>query len=71
MLEKTVAIIFEVYGFNISPTGKLFHEVTIYLSDKGFRLFDIVDVTRRPADNAFWQADAVYRQKSNQVFNIP
>lgn len=68
-LKKTDAIIVEVYGFNVSPTGKLFHEVSSYLADKGFRLFDIVDVMRRPDDNAFWQADAIYLKNNNNVFS--
>lgn len=67
-LEKTVAIIVEVYGFHVSPTGKLFHELSQYLAERNFRLFDILDVMRRPGDQAFWQADAVYLKNSHPVF---
>ncbi len=68
-LNKTEAIIVEVYGFHVSPTGKLFHELSDYLDSKVFRLFDIVDVMRRPKDNAFWQADAIYLKSDQLVFN--
>lgn len=68
-LKCTEAIIVEVYGFHVSPTGKLFHQVSTYLADKGFRLFDIVDVRRRPKDNAFWQADAIYLKSDYSIFS--
>lgn len=67
-LKRTEAIIVEVYGFYVSPTGKLFHELSSYLEEKGFRLFDIVDVVRRPDDDAFWQADAVFLKQNNEIF---
>lgn len=68
-LQITDAIIVEVYGFYVSPTAKLFHETTAYLQERGFRLYDIVDTMRRPKDNAFWQADAVYLKDNHPVFS--
>jgi hypothetical protein len=68
-LKNTIVIVVEVYGFHVSPTGQLFHDVSGYLLGKGFRLFDIVDVMRRAKDNAFWQADAVYLKKDHPVFS--
>ena len=67
-LKRTCLLVIEVYGFNISPTCLLFHELSVYLDDVGFRLIDIVDIMRRPCDNAFWQADAFYARKDNPVF---
>jgi FkbM family methyltransferase len=67
-LPQTAALIIEVYGFKISPTCLLFHELSAWLDQKGFRLTDIVDVMRRPTDNAFWQADAVYVRKDSTIF---
>lgn len=67
-LKMTDAIILEVYGFYVSPTGKLFHQISEYLSRKGFRLFDIVDIMRRPKDDAFWQADAIFLRAEHPVF---
>lgn len=68
VLKRTTALIVEVYGFQVSPTGRLFHEISEYLAGKGFRLFDIVDIMRRPKDNAFWQADAIFLKQNNRVF---
>ena len=67
-LLNTQALIIEVYGFRISPTCLLFHELTAHLETLGFRLIDIVDIMRRPKDNAFWQADAIYIRKDHFVF---
>jgi FkbM family methyltransferase len=68
-LKQTQVLIIEVYGFKISPTCLLFHELSDYLYKAGFRLADIVDIMRRPDDQAFWQADAIYVRKDNPVFN--
>jgi len=67
-LKKTSLLVIEVYGFHVSPTCLLFHELTNYLFDRGFRMIDIVDVMRRPTDAAFWQADAFYIRKEHPVF---
>lgn len=67
-LSKTDALIIEVYGFRISPTCLVFHEISEYLDKQGFRLFDIVDILRRPKDNTFWQADAIYIRKDHPAF---
>jgi FkbM family methyltransferase len=67
-LKRTKALIIEVYGFRISPTCLLFHELTTFLDGLGFRLVDIVDIMRRPGDQVFWQADAFYVRKDNPVF---
>jgi FkbM family methyltransferase len=69
VLARTTAMVIEVYGFYVSPTGPLFHELSAYLEEKGFRLFDVVDVMRRKKDNSFWQADAVYLPASHPIFN--
>ncbi len=67
-LESTELLVIEVYGFRISPTCLLFHELSDYLDQLGFRLVDMVDIMRRPGDNAFWQCDAFYIRKDHPVF---
>jgi FkbM family methyltransferase len=62
------AMIIEVYGFHVSPTARLFHEITGYLHEKNYRLYDIVDLSRRAKDGALWQADAIFLKSSNKVF---
>lgn len=68
ILPKVSALIIEVYGFHVSPTACLFHELSEHLFQAGFRLFDIVDVMRREKDSAFWQADAVFIPSTNHLF---
>jgi len=67
-LKKASLLIIEVYGFRISPTCLLFHELTAHLDTLGFRMIDIVGTLRRKSDNAFWQADAFYLRKDHRVF---
>lgn len=69
VLRNTSALIIEVYGFYISPTTLLFHQLSEYLFQKGFRLFDLVDVMRRNKDNAFWQADAIFVSANHPSFS--
>jgi FkbM family methyltransferase len=68
-LKRVSAIVMEVYGFKISPTCLVFHEMSAHLDQLGFKLVDIVDIMRRPGDQAFWQADAFYIRKEHPVFN--
>jgi FkbM family methyltransferase len=67
-LQKTSLLVIEVYGFFVSPTSLLFNQLTNYLDEIGFRLIDMVDIMRRPGDNAFWQCDAFYIRKDHPVF---
>lgn len=66
--ENVSALVIEVYGFFVSPTGRLFHDVSLFLAGKGFRLFDIVEIVRRKSDQAFWQADAVFIRADHPLF---
>ncbi len=68
-LGKTEAIIMEVYGFDISPTAVRFPQMCVHLEELGFRLWDIVDIMRRPSDQSFWQADAIFLRSEHHVFN--
>ena len=67
-LKRTSLLVIEVYGFFVSPTCLLFHELSAYLDKLGFRMIDLVDIMRRPGDQAFWQADAFFIRKENAVF---
>lgn len=67
-LKDTVLLIIEVYGFKITGSCLLFHELSGYLDKLGFRLIDMVDIMRREKDDAFWQADALYIPKTHSVF---
>lgn len=67
-IANVEAWIIEVYGFYVSPTAPLFHELSHRMFSLGYRLFDIVDIMRREKDNAFWQADAVFLRATHPIF---
>jgi FkbM family methyltransferase len=67
-LKRTSLLVIEVYGFRISPTCLLFHELSTELGKWGFRLIDMVDIMRRPGDQAFWRCDAFFIRKDHPVF---
>jgi FkbM family methyltransferase len=67
-LKDTLFIVIECYGFNIAPGSLLFWQMCEHMEQYGFRLFDIVDVMRRPADKAFWQCDAFFIKRDNALF---
>lgn len=67
-LKQSDAVIIEVYGFYVSPTAPLFHQLSSQMEKYGFRLFDIVDIMRRKKDGAFWQADAIYLKNNHTLF---
>ena len=69
ILKNTNLIIVEVYGFYVAPNSLLFWEICNYLDKLGFRLFDVVDIMRRPKDDAFWQCDAFFIKKDSELFN--
>lgn len=68
-LDRCLAIVMECYGFPIAPECKMFGEMCLEMQCRGFRLSDIVDVTRRSKDNIFWQCDAVFLQSNHPHFN--
>jgi FkbM family methyltransferase len=67
-LDRCLAIVMECYGFPIAPECKMFGEMCLEMQCRGFRLSDIVDVTRRSKDNIFWQCDAVFLQSNHPHF---
>lgn len=68
-LQDTQLLIIECYGFRLSDNSLLFWEMCDYLKGKGFRLIDIVDVTLRKKDDAFWQCDAFFIPDKSDIFS--
>lgn len=60
--------IIECYGFRIAKDSLLFWEMCEYMDNRGFRLFDMVDIMRRSKDGAFWQCDAFFIRKDHVLF---
>lgn len=70
IIDEVNLFIIECYGFHLINGSLLFNEMCDLMDKKGFRLFDIVDIMRRPKDNAFWQCDAFFIRKENNIFKI-
>jgi FkbM family methyltransferase len=68
-LKKTALIIVEVYGFYVAPNSLLFWQICQFLDERGFRLVDMIDIMRRQQDDAFWQCDAFFINKTNPIFS--
>jgi len=67
-LQQTEIIIMEVYNFKITENTLIFHDMIRHLDTLGFRVFDIVDLMRRPTDEVFWQMDLFFLRKENPIF---
>ena len=68
MLERTAALIVEVYNFQINQNALTFPQMCEELARRGFRCFDLFDPMNRPADGALWQMDMVFLRGDRPEF---
>jgi FkbM family methyltransferase len=68
LLPNVSLFIIECYGFQVAKDSLLFWEMCKHMDSLGFRVFDLVDVMRRPVDNCFWQADIFFIRKDHGLF---
>ncbi|QHT69589.1 FkbM family methyltransferase [Rhodocytophaga rosea] len=68
-LKQAQLVIIECYGFQIASGSLLFWEMCRLMQEKGFRLYDIVDIMRRKKDQAFWQCDAFFIPSTSTIFD--
>ena len=66
-LENVHAILAELNFIDIHKNVKLAEEVISFLFQKGFRMYDITEVHRRPFDNAIWQTDFLFLRENSSV----
>jgi FkbM family methyltransferase len=67
-LEKTNVLIIEAYNYKITDEAFLFWELCAYLSEKGFRPIDLVDVAHRKYDSSLWQMDLFFIKSTWEGF---
>lgn len=60
LLCRTQAILVELNLIDIHRDVPLMPEVVGWLHDRGFTPYDVAGLTRRPLDQALWQADLVF-----------
>lgn len=68
-LENVEFILLELSTLNFNKGAPLFQEVSSFLFEKGFLLFDIADITRKETDLALMQFDAIFVNKNSEIRN--
>ena len=59
-LPQIRAIIAEINLLDLHVNVPLLHNVVQWLANRGWVAYDICGLTRRPLDNALWQADFIF-----------
>jgi FkbM family methyltransferase len=67
-LGEAAVVVIEAYNFELRPGALRFHELCTYLADRGLRVVDLVDVMRRPSDDALWQFDLFFLPQDQPEF---
>jgi len=60
-------ILTEVSLIDINQGAPLFHEVTEFMDERNYRLYDICSFMRRPYDDALWQVDALFVHSASDL----
>lgn len=66
-LRDADALLIEVNFLDIHRGVPLLTEITAWLAARGFVAYDICALTRRPLDQALWQADLLYVPESSPL----
>jgi len=61
------AILAEVNLIDIHQGAPLLAELVQWLAERGWAAYDICGMTRRPLDNALWQADMIFVPKNSPL----
>lgn len=59
-LTSIEAIVMELNLIDVNVGAPLFYEACHFMAERGFRLYDICTLYRRPLDGALWQVDGVF-----------
>lgn len=66
-LASAEVVLMEVNLLGILEGAPLFHEATHFMSERGFRVYDICTFFRRPYDGALWQVDVIFVRSSSPL----
>lgn len=64
LLQKADVVLLEVSLLNIYINSPLVDEVMVFMKEKGFYLYDICSMIRRPLDGALYQSDFIFVTKN-------
>jgi FkbM family methyltransferase len=65
VLKSSDFILLELQFFRFSSEMILLHESIVWMNEQGFQPYEIVDVLRRPLDNAMGQCDILFIRKDH------
>jgi FkbM family methyltransferase len=66
-LGRVRAVLTELSLLDLHENVPLLHELVGWLGERGFVAYDICGMTRRPLDNALWQADMIFVRKDDPL----
>lgn len=66
-LASAEAVLMEVNLLGILDGVPLFHQATQFMSERGFQVYDICTLFRRPYDGALWQLDVIFVRSSSPM----
>jgi FkbM family methyltransferase len=66
-LPHVSAILTEVNLIDIHRGAPLLDELVTFMRDRGFVTYDICGLTRRPLDQALWQADFIFVPRESHI----
>ena len=67
LLLSAEVILMEVSLLEVNRGAPLLHEVLDFMSERGFRTYDICSFIRRPLDNALWQSDFLFVKETSPL----
>lgn len=67
LLQETQVVLAELNVLEIYANVPLFHEVIGWLATRGFVIYDIGQMFRRPLDGALWELDVVFARKDSPL----
>jgi FkbM family methyltransferase len=68
-LELAEAVLMEVNLLRLHEGAPLFHESAEYMGKRGFQVYDLCSLIRRPYDGAVWQADVIFVRNSSPLIS--
>lgn len=68
ILSRTALLVIECYNFRLTAQSLLAHEMSAYLTERGFRCIDLCDPLYRTHDGALWQMDLFFAPAGDAAF---
>lgn len=66
-LDRIRVVLTEINLLDLHEDVPLMHDMVAWLSERGLVAYDICGLTRRPLDNALWQADMIFVRKDDAL----